>query len=108
MQFFGSEKNVVHALKNISFKVAPGEVVGIIGGPGSGKSILVRSILALPPEGALITGNIYYKGKDILKMHQKELMHLRRNEISHILPGAKSQLNPVIRIDDFMQTVIQT
>lgn len=108
VQFFGSEKNVVHALKNISFKVAPGEVVGIIGGPGSGKSILVRSILALPPEGALITGNIYYKGKDILKMHQKELMHLRRNEISHILPGAKSQLNPVIRIDDFMQTVIQT
>lgn len=97
----------LRALDDVSLSIAPGEIVGVIGGPGAGKSVLVRSILGLPPEDAIISGEVRFRGRDILSMPPDELRGLRGTGIAPILPGAKTQLNPVIRIGDMMTAVIR-
>jgi peptide/nickel transport system permease protein len=94
-------------LDNVALSISLGEIVGVIGGPGAGKSVLVRSLLALPPEGAVIRGQVRFRGRDLLTMPPDELKQLRGTGIAHILPGAKAQLNPVLRIGEMMIVVIR-
>jgi peptide/nickel transport system permease protein len=104
---FGEGDEATTALADISFALAPGEVLGIVGESGSGKSVLVRSIMRLLPEGGEVrSGTIRYRGHDLLEMSETDLRALRGMEIAHILPDAKSQLNPVLRIEQLMADVI--
>lgn len=100
-------RGTLRALDDVTLSIAPGEIAGVIGGPGVGKSVLVRSILGLPPEGAITWGEVYFRGRDILAMPPDELRGLRGTGIAHILPGAKTQLNPVIRSGDMITAVIR-
>lgn len=104
---FGEGADVAPALADVSFAVGPGEALGIVGESGSGKSILVRAIMGLLPEGgAARGGSVAYRGRELMGMAQDELRALRGMEIAHILPDAKSQLNPVLRIGELMRDVI--
>ncbi len=95
-------------LDDVSFTMEPGEVLGVVGESGAGKSVLVRSLLLLFPENVHVTsGVIRYRDQDILRLPARELRELRGKEIAHILPGAKSQLNPVVRIGDMMTAVLR-
>jgi len=98
----------VRVLDDVSLSITRGEVVGVMGGPGAGKSVLVRSLLVLPPTGAVVRGEIRFRGRDLLTMPPDELRRLRGTGIAHILPGAKTQLNPVLRIGEMMTAVIRT
>jgi len=95
-------------LAGVTLDVRPGETVGVIGGPGSGKSILVRALLNLPPEDVHLSGVVEFQGKNLLELTPSGLRQIRSRAIGHILPGARAHLNPVVSVGEFMTTVIRT
>jgi peptide/nickel transport system permease protein len=81
----------------------PGEILGVVGLPGSGKSILVRAILRLLGHGLQRrAGHVFFRGKDLAELDEKTLRAIRGYEILPLLPNAKSQLNPLVRVGDLM------
>ena len=90
-------------LDGVSFDLVPGEILGVVGLPGSGKSILVRAIVRLL--GDVLqrrAGHILFRGKDLAELDEKTLRAIRGYEIVPLLPNAKSQLNPLVRVGDLM------
>lgn len=80
---FRTYGGVVKAVRNVSFDVRPGEILGIVGESGCGKSVTAQCTMRLNPEppGFFEGGEILYKGEDILKMNEKELRKIRGTEI---------------------------
>ncbi len=65
-------------VKSVSFDLAPGEIFGIVGESGSGKTLATRALISLlPPTIKVAGGSVSYKGRDVLKMKENELRHLR-------------------------------
>jgi peptide/nickel transport system ATP-binding protein len=97
---FETERGKVTAVDGVSFKIGPGEIVGIVGESGCGKSVTAQSIMRLLDEKGTTTyeGEIIYKGEDILKLKKNELRRVRGNEIAMIFQDPLSSLNPVVPI----------
>ena len=94
---------VVKAVDNCSIVLNKGETLGIAGESGCGKTTFAMSILRLiQPPHKVIDGSIIYKGKDILKMTEKEFQKIRWEEISLVLQQSMYALNPMLRISDQM------
>lgn len=89
-------------LDGVSFDLMPGEILGVVGLPGSGKSILVRAIVRLLGDGLQRGGHVLFRGKDLAELDEKTLRAVRGYEILPLLPNAKSQLNPLVRVGDLM------
>lgn len=90
-------------LDGVSLAVAPGEILGVVGAAGAGKSLLLRVMLSLPPEGTRVErGRILFEGRNLLEMPHNELRQLRGAGIAPILPNARAQLNPLVRVGDLM------
>jgi ABC-type dipeptide/oligopeptide/nickel transport system permease subunit/ABC-type dipeptide/oligopeptide/nickel transport system ATPase component len=90
-------------LDGVSFDLMPGEILGVVGLPGSGKSILVRAIVRLLGHGLQRrAGHVFFRGKDLTELDEKTLRAIRGYEILPLLPNAKSQLNPLVRVGDLM------
>ena len=101
LQFsFRTYGGVVKAVRDVSFEVRPGEILGIVGESGCGKSVTSQCLMRLNPEppGFFEGGEILYKGKDVLKMNKKELRQFRGKEISYIFQDPMTSLNPVYKI----------
>ncbi|XSG81599.1 MAG: ABC transporter ATP-binding protein [Methyloligella sp. ZOD6] len=98
---FGKGKGAVHAVKNVSFDIGKGETVALVGESGSGKTVSALSILRLLPYPAAShpSGDITYKGQNILQMRQSDLRHIRGNEISMIFQEPMTSLNPLHTIE---------
>ena len=104
--FLTSEGNA-RAVDGISFSVGPGEVFGLIGESGSGKSVTLRSILRLvPPPGRIVDGRILYRGEDILSWPKRRMTAFRGREISMIFQDPMTALNPVLRVGDQLTETI--
>jgi oligopeptide/dipeptide ABC transporter ATP-binding protein len=90
----------VKAVDNVSFDIFNGEILGIAGESGSGKSVTAHSIINLipSPPGKILSGEILYKGKDILKLSKNELKNIRGKEIGMIFQEPSVSLNPVLKI----------
>jgi peptide/nickel transport system permease protein len=87
----------------VSFDLMPGEILGVVGLPGSGKSVLVRAIVRLLGYGLQRrAGHVFFRGKDLAELDEKTLRAIRGCEILPLLPNAKSQLNPLVRVGDLM------
>jgi ABC-type dipeptide/oligopeptide/nickel transport system ATPase component len=83
-------------------------VLGIVGESGSGKSVLVRTLLRLLIEDSYLeSGEIIYRGRDLLTLRDDELRRMRGRELAHVFPDAKSQLNPVLRVGELIRDVIR-
>ncbi len=97
---FHTERGVVNAVDKISFSVSKGKTLGIVGESGCGKSVTSLSIMRLIPNppGQITGGEIFYKGKDLLKISESEMRALRGNEISMIFQEPMTSLNPVFTI----------
>jgi oligopeptide/dipeptide ABC transporter ATP-binding protein len=99
---FHTARGAVHAVKDVSLTVHPGEVLGLVGESGSGKSVTCRAILQLnpTPPGEVREGRIRYLGRDLLHMPRRELEQVRGAQISMIFQDPMSALNPVVRVGD--------
>ena len=97
---FHTERGVMTAVDGVSFYVKKGEILGIVGESGCGKSVTSQSILRLFDEKRLAEydGDIIFDGKNILKMSDKEMQSIRGNNISMVFQDALSSLNPVFTI----------
>ncbi len=96
---FFTEEGEVKAVDDVSLNVPRGGTIGIVGESGCGKSVMAMSILRLLEKpGKIVSGEIIYNGKDILKYSEKEMRRLRGNEISMIFQEPMTSLNPVYTI----------
>ncbi len=98
-QFF-TEEGVVNAVNGVSYDVLPGEILGLVGESGCGKTVSALSILRLipSPPGKIIDGEILFEGENILKMDDEEIRHIRGNKIGTIFQEPMTSLNPVLTI----------
>jgi microcin C transport system ATP-binding protein len=87
------------ATRNLSFDIAPGETVALVGESGSGKSVTALSVLKLLPPTAQLSGQILFKGKDLVTVPPAELRAVRGNDISMIFQEPMSSLNPVHTVE---------
>jgi microcin C transport system ATP-binding protein len=87
------------ATTGVSFDIAPGETVALVGESGSGKSVTALSVLKLLPPSAQLSGQILFKGNDLLTVPPAELRAVRGNDISMIFQEPMSSLNPVHTIE---------
>jgi len=95
-------------LKDISFSLNQGEILGILGESGSGKSLTSLAILGLLPSGLEVeSGSIYYKGENLLSLSPKEWEDIRGKEISIILQDPLTSLNPVLTIGEQIIEVLE-
>lgn len=90
----------VKAVRDVSFDVRAGEVLGIVGESGCGKSVTAQCILRLNPEppGFFEGGEIIYKGEDILKMDNKAIRRIRGGEIGFVFQDPMTSLNPTMKV----------
>ena len=90
---------VVHPVDHSSFYVKKGEVIGLVGESGCGKSMTAMSVIRLvPPPGQITGGEVLFRGEDVLKMKPDKLAALRGAHISTIFQDPLTYLNPVLTI----------
>ena len=96
---FFTDEGVVRAVEQVSFEIYQGKILGVVGESGCGKSVTSLSILRLIPEppGKIVGGQIFFEGQDLLQLDQKQMVHVRGNEISMIFQEPMTSLNPVFR-----------
>jgi peptide/nickel transport system ATP-binding protein len=100
---FFTKAGIVKAVDGVSFSVKPGEVLGLVGESGCGKSITGFSILGLvDPPGRIVSGSIKFKGEELTTASPQRLQSLRGNRIAMIFQDPMMTLNPVLRIDTQM------
>jgi len=97
---FRTREGMVHAVNGVSYKLREGETLGIVGESGCGKSVTMMSMLRLipSPPGKVVAGTALYQGKDLLKMSNEEIRHIRGSQISVIFQDPMTSFNPVLTI----------
>ena len=95
---FQTDDGIFEAVAGVTFDVARGESVGIVGESGCGKSVLVRSIMRLLPRSATMAGHVVLGGRDVGSLSKVERKHFWGPEVSMIFQDPQSSLNPVRKI----------
>ena len=105
--YFFTEEGIVRAVDGVDLVVKRGEVLGIVGESGCGKSVTTLSILRLvSPPGRIVEGEILFEDKDLLKLPESEMVDVRGNNISMIFQQPQSCLNPVFRVGDQLTEIL--
>jgi oligopeptide transport system ATP-binding protein len=97
---FHTYGGIVKAVRGVSFDISEGEVIGIVGESGCGKSVTAQCLIKLNPEppGFFESGSIKYKGKEVITMTDKEIAAIRGVEIGFIFQDPMTSLNPTMKI----------
>lgn len=104
---FFTESGVVRAVDGVDFYVKRGEVLGLVGESGCGKSVTSLSIMRLISQpGEIIEGEIIFDNQDLAKLSESEMLKMRGNRISMIFQQPTSCLNPVFRVGDQLSEVL--
>lgn len=113
--FFASDEKtnkeiILKAVDDVSLDVYEDEILGIVGESGSGKTVTAQSIMQLIPEpsGKIVSGEVIYKGENILNKHGEELRKIRGKEIAYIFQETYTSLNPVLTVEEQICEVITT
>ena len=106
--YFFTEDGVVKAVDGVDFYVNSGEVLGLVGESGCGKSVTSLSIMRLIGiPGKVVEGEIYFEGRSLLQLPEAEMVKMRGNRMSMIFQQPQSSLNPVFKIGDQVAEVLQ-
>ena len=96
---FWTSRGTIYAVNGISFKVSPGEMMGIVGESGCGKSVTALALLGiLPRAGRVVAGSARFGGRDLRALSDHELRKIRGKEIAMIFQDPMTSLNPVLTI----------
>ncbi|HEY3312803.1 MAG TPA: ABC transporter ATP-binding protein [Anaerolineales bacterium] len=105
--YFYTEDGVVKAVDGVDFHVNPGEVIGLVGESGCGKSVTSLSIMRLiSPPGRIVSGEILLEGKDLVRATEEEMIQVRGNRVSMIFQQPQTALNPVFKVGDQIAEVL--
>src|SRR5690625_4616797 len=106
--YFDTRDGTVKAVDGLSFSLRSGEILGVVGESGCGKSITSLSIMRLVPQppARFASGVIRFRAQDLLKLGEQEMRKIRGNEISMIFQDPMSSLNPVLTIGDQLTEAI--
>ncbi|HEY4833907.1 MAG TPA: ABC transporter ATP-binding protein [Bradyrhizobium sp.] len=102
---FQQRDRTIHAVNGVSFRLARGEVLGILGESGSGKTVALRSLMRLLPHNCAIAGRVVLDGEDVTAASESRLEELRGNRIAMIFQEPATALDPVFTIG---QQIIET
>jgi oligopeptide/dipeptide ABC transporter ATP-binding protein len=106
--YFFTEDGVVKAVDGVDITVKPGEVLGLVGESGCGKSVTSLSIMRLIGiPGKIVEGEILFEGRDLLNLSEAEMVDMRGNRISMVFQQPQSSLNPVFKVGDQVGEVFQ-
>jgi oligopeptide/dipeptide ABC transporter ATP-binding protein len=95
---FPAPEGFIRAVDGVDLAIKNGERMALVGETGSGKSVLLLALLRLLPAGARISGEVWYKGKDLLRSPNGELRRVRGREVAYIPQGTGGALNPVLTV----------
>jgi oligopeptide/dipeptide ABC transporter ATP-binding protein len=100
---FSSEDGPLRAVDGVSFEIRRGEIVGLVGESGAGKSLTSEAILGLirQPPGR-VSGEVWFRGQDLLALDEPGLARIRGKDIAMIFQNPSASLNPVFRVGDQM------
>jgi oligopeptide/dipeptide ABC transporter ATP-binding protein len=105
--YFYTEDGTVRAVDGVDFEVYPGEVLGLVGESGCGKSVTSLSIMRLiSAPGKVEAGEILFDGVNLLELPENEMIHVRGNRISMIFQQPQTALNPVFKVGDQIGEVL--
>jgi len=107
--YFSTEEGIVRAVDGLSFTIHEGEKFGVVGESGSGKSVTALSIMRLiePPAGEIVTGEVLFKGENLLDLEDEEMRKVRGGQIAMIFQDPMTALNPVYTIgNQLVETVM--
>jgi len=100
---FSARDGIVKAVEDVSFSVAPGQIMGLVGESGSGKSMTAYSIMGLiDAPGKIVGGQVFLKAQDLRTLSPEAMRRIRGNRIAMIFQDPMMTLNPVLRIDTQM------
>ncbi len=106
--YFYTEEGIVKAVDGVDLEVYPGEVLGLVGESGCGKSVTSLSIMRLiAPPGKIVEGEIWFDGQNLLTLPEKQMIAVRGNRISMIFQQPQTALNPVFKVGDQIVEVLQ-
>jgi oligopeptide/dipeptide ABC transporter ATP-binding protein len=106
---FSTRRGTVHAVNGISFDIAPGETLGIVGESGCGKSVTSLAILGLlARNGRVESGAAVFQGTDLVRQSDRALRRIRGKEIAMIFQDPMTSLNPVLTIGRQIREALQT
>ena len=107
---FSTSKKELMAVRGISYQLNQGEILALVGESGCGKTVSALSILRLiqEPPGKIVSGEIFFAGKDLLKLKKKELQDRRGKDIAMIFQDPMTSLNPVLTIgEQIIETLLR-
>jgi len=107
--YFYTQEGTVKAVDGTTYSVEEGETLGLVGESGCGKSVSALSILRLIPQppGKIVSGQILFEGRDILKLDEDELRRIRGGKIAMVFQEPMTSLNPVLTIGRQMTEAIE-
>jgi oligopeptide transport system ATP-binding protein len=107
--YFFTNEGEVRAVNDLTYHIEKGESVAVVGESACGKSVSALSILRLIPypPGIIVGGEILFKGKDILKVTEEEMRHIRGNQIAMIFQEPSTSLNPVLSVSLQLRETLQ-
>ena len=107
--YFKSGKAIVKAVDGVSLSAYGGRITALIGGSGSGKSVMSRSIMGLiDPPGEIVEGEIWLEGRDLRRLSERQMRKIRGKEISMVFQEPTAAMNPVLKVKDHLFEVVHT
>ena len=107
--YYKTDESVVKAVNQVGFTLKKGETLGLVGETGAGKTTTALGIMGLLPDppGEIISGEIVFEGKNLLKKSAREMRKIRGHKISMIFQDPMTALNPVLTVGDQITEVIR-